>query len=43
MIAQILGHDDIKSALQYLALDVGNLKECALDFSGIPVVRRELR
>lgn len=35
-IAQILGHDDPKSARQYLSLDTGNLKECALDFKGIP-------
>ena len=38
-IAQILGHDDPKSARQYLSLDTGNLKECALDFKGIPLER----
>ncbi len=32
MIAQILGHDDIKSALQYLALDVDNLKRVCSGF-----------
>lgn len=41
-IAQILGHDDLKSSRQYLSLDTGNLKECALDFRGIPLGRREL-
>ena len=41
MVAQVLGQEDIQSALQYLALDTGNLKECALSFNGIPVNRRE--
>ena len=41
-VAQILGHDDLKSSRQYLSLDTGNLKECALDFRGIPLERREL-
>ena len=41
-ITQILGHDEVDSARQYLSLDVRNLKECALDFSGIPLARREL-
>ena len=41
MVAQVLGQEDTQSALQYLALDTGNLKECALSFSGIPVKRRE--
>lgn len=41
-ITQILGHEDIESARQYLSLDIGNLKECALDFSGIPLERRAL-
>ena len=41
MVAQVLGHEDMRSALQYLALDTGNLKECALSFNGIPVKRRE--
>ncbi len=41
-ITQILGHEDIQSSRQYLSLDTDNLKECALDFSGIPVERRAL-
>lgn len=41
-VAQILGHQDLKSSRQYLSLDTGNLKECALDFSEIPVERKEL-
>lgn len=41
-ITQILGHEDIESARQYLSLDTGNLRECALDFSGIPLERRAL-
>lgn len=41
-IAQILGHEDIKSARQYLSLNTDNLRECALGFSGIPVERRTL-
>lgn len=41
MVAQVLGQGDVQSALQYLALDTGNLKECALSFNGIPVKRRE--
>ncbi len=36
-VAQILGHSDLQSVRQYLSLDTGNLRECALDFSGIPV------
>ena len=43
VIAQILGHENIQSARQYLALDTNNLMECALDFSGIPTERRELQ
>jgi site-specific recombinase XerD len=43
MIAQVLGQTDMHSALQYLALDTSNLKECALNFSGIPVERREFQ
>ena len=35
MVAQILGHDDIKSAEKYIPLDSEHLKECALDFTGI--------
>ena len=41
MVAQVLGQEDMRSALQYLALDTGNLKECALSFNGIPVKRKE--
>ena len=41
MVAQVLGQEDMQSALQYLALDTGNLKECAMSFGGIPVERRE--
>ena len=41
-IAQILGHDDVSSVRQYLCLNTSNLKECALDFTGIEVQRREL-
>lgn len=43
MVAQVLGQEDVQSALQYLALDTGNLKECALSFRGIPVERREFQ
>jgi integrase len=43
IVAQVLGQTDMHSALQYLALDTGNLKECALSFSGIPVERREFQ
>lgn len=43
VIAQILGHENVQSARQYLPLDTNNLMECALDFSGIPVERRELQ
>lgn len=41
-IAQILGHDDLESSRQYLSLNTDNLKECALDFTGIPLERRSL-
>ena len=40
-IAQILGHNDVDSVRQYLSLDTANIKECALDFSGIPLSRKE--
>lgn len=43
MVAQVLGQTDMQSTLQYLSLDTGNLKECALDFMGIPVARREFQ
>jgi site-specific recombinase XerD len=36
-VAQILGHNDLQSVRQYLSLDTNNLRECALDFSGIPL------
>lgn len=35
--AQILGHQCIDSAKQYIALDTMHLKECAIDLSGISV------
>lgn len=35
--AQILGHQCIDSAKQYIALDTMHLKECAIDLSGITV------
>ncbi|MDO4650412.1 MAG: tyrosine-type recombinase/integrase [Eubacteriales bacterium] len=41
-IAQILGHENIKSARQYLSLNTDNLKECALGFQGISIKREEL-
>lgn len=42
VVSQVLGHQDTETAKHYLSLDSGNLKECALDFSGIPVERRGL-
>ena len=39
-VAQILGHNDLQSVRQYLSLDTSNLRECALDFSDIPLTRR---
>lgn len=41
-IAQILGHNDMSSVRQYLSLNTDNIKECALDFNGIEVARKEL-
>lgn len=38
-IAQILGHDGMDAVRQYLPLDAGNLKECAIGFGGIPLER----
>ena len=35
MVSQVLGHTDISNTKQYIALDTGNLKVCALDFDGI--------
>ena len=43
MVAQVLGQEEMQSALQYLVLDTGNLKECALNLEGIPVGRREFQ
>lgn len=40
VVSQVLGHQNVEAAKHYLSLDSGNLKECALDFSGIPVERR---
>jgi site-specific recombinase XerD len=37
-IAQILGHTDVDSTENYLSLDTENLRECALDFSIIPLM-----
>jgi len=36
-VAQTLGHTTIDSTKQYISLDSQNLRECALDFSGIPI------
>jgi len=36
-VAQALGHKSLESTKQYISLDSLNLKECALDFSGIPI------
>lgn len=38
-VSQILGHEDIESARQYLSLNTDDLRECALDFSVIPLER----
>ena len=38
-VAQILGQTNVNSTQKYLALDSHHLKECALDFSGIEVMR----
>ena len=35
VVAQILGHTDITNTKQYIALDTGSLKNCALSFDGI--------
>ena len=34
-VSQILGHTDISSTKQYIALDTDHLKVCALGFDGI--------
>ncbi|MDD3253047.1 MAG: site-specific integrase [Lachnospiraceae bacterium] len=36
-VSQVLGHTAMNSAKKYISLDSKNLKECALDFSGIEV------
>lgn len=36
-VAQALGQYTLESTKQYISLDSKNLKECALDFSGIPI------
>ena len=41
-IAQTLGHTDLQSARQYMKINADELRECSLDFSGIPVKRRAL-
>ena len=35
-VAQVLGHSSIEPTKQYISLDSPRLKECALDFSGLP-------
>lgn len=42
-VAQVLGHESMETAKQYLSLDSQNLKECALGFEGIPLERSGLR
>jgi integrase len=39
-VAQVLGHRQLSSTQQYISLNSTHLKECALDFSGIPFVSR---
>lgn len=41
-IAQVLGHHTLGATHQYLSIDSQNLKQCALDFTGISVERSEL-
>ena len=41
-IAQILGQSQVQSVQQYLVLNTKQLKNCAMDFSGIEVERSEL-
>ena len=38
-VSQVLGHTAMNSAKKYISLDAKNLRECALDFSGIEVSR----
>ncbi len=42
-IAQVLGHKNMCSSRQYIALDTTNLKECAMGFSGIPFTYTDWR
>ena len=42
-VAQVLGHNSLGSARQYLALDTSNIRECAINLSLIPVERRCLQ
>jgi integrase len=37
MIAQVLGHSDESMAKRYLPISVNHLRECALDFTDIPI------
>ena len=41
-ITQILGHSQVQSVQQYLVLNTKQMKNCAMDFSGIEVERSEL-
>lgn len=38
-VNQVLGHTAMNSAKKYISLDSKNLKECALDFTGIEVAK----
>lgn len=40
-VAQVLGHGNINSTKKYISLDSKHLKECALDFTGIELTRRQ--
>ena len=35
-VAQVLGHSRISATKQYISLDSAHLKQCALDFTGLP-------
>ena len=39
-VAQVLGHNSIKSTRPYISLDSKHLKECALSFVGIEPARK---
>lgn len=41
-VAQVLGHSDISSTKQYIALDSVHLRECALDLTGIATNRGDI-